>query len=547
MKLNFSQGIARHQTDVSGNATFLQRSASGSGQFIDLVVSPDPTVLILQQRTATYVVEELKTVIQAWGPITTPATRYLYWDVNLLTGALTRGMTLLPPVYAGVAPVGALDQHWFDLTQNAMFVYTNQGWQERVRVFAGTVTSGSIIRPAPIGSQAGLVGSFDGGNILLDSFLNPLRQSNGTFVTTTTQLNVVNIGTVTARVEGLIGSVMAGEELPKYSCIQLRRGGLGLLARTDDITTRIAGLVVEDLFEGDVGNLITTGMYKSTDFSFTDAQIGRPLFSGTTGQLTTVPPVSGILQIVGYVYDTQSINIQIHQPTVLDNPFNTPAPPPAPPGLPVANFSGAPLTGVAPLTVNFTSSAAGAVSTDWDFLNSGFFDATGITASYTYATPGVYTVRQRVTNSFGSDDEIKVSYVNVSAPNPGADVNLGLQFGAPVQVKGGVPFSFQVIVSNAGLANATNVTRVITLRSNNNSQVVIPTTPPGATVTFAAPYTTITLPLISIASGSFAAITMQAQVDANVASVQLRGSSTCDEVDVTPEDNLSTLTIGVKP
>ena len=549
MRLTFRQGIVRHQTDVNGNPTFLQRS-TGTGQFIDLVVSPDPTVLLFAHRDSTYVIEEVKTIVHAWGPITTPATRYLYWDVNLLTAAVTRGMTLLPPLYSSAAPpTPVIDQHWFDTNDNIFRVWTTQGWAERVRLFAGHVTSGSIIRPLGIGSQAGLVGNFEGGNIILDSFAKPLRQSNGCFVNTVTQLSIVNLGTVNTRIEGTIASVMAAEEIPMYSCVQLRQGGRAVLARSDDHTSRISGVVAEDLYEGEVGKLITSGVLRSSRFTWAPDKVNFPLFCGTAGEITLSPPQQGVLQIIGFVYDLDAIYLNIHQAVVLDNPEDIITPPPPPPvQAPIANFTATPTSGIAPLNVVFTSTAVGADTIEWDFMNDGFSDTTGATANYTYGAPGTYTVRQRALNIFGQDDEIKAGYITVTLPNAEPlQTNLGLSFGAPMQVTGGQPFSFQVNVSNDGLLNATNVLRVIKLRANNNTQITIQTPPPGATITYDGNRTTITLPLVGINSGAFTSVTLTALVQSNVNSIQLDGTVSSPEADAELGDNSAALTIEVRP
>lgn len=548
MKLQFKQGIARHQTDVNGNPTFLQRS-TGPGQFIDLVVSPDPTMLLFAHRAATYVVEEVKTVPKAWGPITTPATRYLYWDVNLLTGALTRGMTLLPPIYAsGQPPSPALDQHWFDTDENVFRVFTNQGWSERVRVFAGHVTSASIIRAERIGSQAGLNGNFEGGHIVLDSFGKPLRESNGCFVTSASHLNIVNLGTITTRLEGTITSVMALEELPAFHLVRLRRGGRAVLARSGDRNTRIAGVVNEDLYEGEVGKLLTHGVIRSSLFTWPESSMNKPLYCGPAGEITLTQPSQGVLQKVGFVYDTDAIFVNIHSAIILDSPDDLITPPGPPPvSAPVANFTTSVTSGLAPLTVNFTSTDTGATLVEWDFVNDGFIDASGQTASYTYASPGVYTVRQRVTNSFGTDEEVKVNLINVSVPNIGANTNLGLSFGAPFQIQGGIPFSFQVTVSNDGLVNATNVLRQLKIRANNNTQVTVVSPPPGVVVSYTGSRTLITLPLVPIASGAAMSLTLQAQTQTNVNSIQIEGTVSSPETDAHLDDNVSSLTIEVRP
>ncbi|WP_331272944.1 PQQ-dependent sugar dehydrogenase [Motilibacter deserti] len=60
----------------------------------------------------------------------------------------------------------------------------------------------------------------------------------------------------------------------------------------------------------------------------------------------------------------------------------------------------------APLTVAFNGAGSvdpegSALTYEWDFNNDGVFDATGVTASYTYTDLGAYTARLRVTDTSG--------------------------------------------------------------------------------------------------------------------------------------------------
>ena len=548
MKLSFRQGIARHQTDSNGNPTFLQKSATG--QFIDLVISPDPTVIVFAHREGTYVVEELKTIHNAWGPITGSQTMYLYWDVNLLTGVLTRGITLLAPLYTSVSPVNPqVDQHWFDTVSNTMMVWNGSKWIEKVRCFAGYITSGSIIHPYKIGSQAGLVGNFEGGNIVLDSFGMPLRQSNGCFVTTVTWLNIVNLGTVTARLDSPLLSGLAAEELPKYSLIQLQPGRRMVLARSTDYRTRVSGIVVEDLYEGEISRVVSEGLVYNSDWSFADPQINKPIFCGGTGQITTTPPSTGSCQQVGFVYDRDCIFMDIQQPVILDDPNSIITPPPVVvPGLPTPSFSVDISAGVAPLVVTFTNNSSNASNYEWDFTNDGFVDTTTISPVYTFETPGIYTVRLRAINSTGSADSISTNLISVTAPVSGPlFVNLGVSIIAPPFISAGQNFNFQVKVTNDGAAPATNVVRTLIMRSNNGTEVALAGNPAGVSSTKSGPLTTVILPTVGIASGNFVIFNLTAVSDASATSIQLEGTAYSQEADPTPGDNKTTLTIGVRP
>ncbi|MEW5795810.1 MAG: S8 family serine peptidase [Candidatus Zixiibacteriota bacterium] len=82
---------------------------------------------------------------------------------------------------------------------------------------------------------------------------------------------------------------------------------------------------------------------------------------------------------------------------------------------PVANFSGSPTSGYAPLTVNFTDlSTGGATSWSWDFGDLG--TSTAQNPSHVYASAGTYTVTLTASNACGSDGETKVGYITVSTP-----------------------------------------------------------------------------------------------------------------------------------
>jgi PKD repeat protein len=96
-----------------------------------------------------------------------------------------------------------------------------------------------------------------------------------------------------------------------------------------------------------------------------------------------------------------------------------PAPPP-PGNPPVANFTGTPTTGTAPLAVSFTdTSSNGPTAWSWDFGDGS--NASSQNPTHTYSTPGTYTVSLTATNAFGSDTNAKVGYVTVGNPAPVAN------------------------------------------------------------------------------------------------------------------------------
>ena len=82
---------------------------------------------------------------------------------------------------------------------------------------------------------------------------------------------------------------------------------------------------------------------------------------------------------------------------------------------PVANFTGNPTVGAAPLSVAFTDTSTN-TPTSWSWT---FGDSTTSTAhnpSHSYASTGSYTVTLTATNSYGSDGETKTNYITVGNP-----------------------------------------------------------------------------------------------------------------------------------
>ena len=87
---------------------------------------------------------------------------------------------------------------------------------------------------------------------------------------------------------------------------------------------------------------------------------------------------------------------------------------------PVAAFSGTPVSGDFPLTVNFTDSSSNSpTSWSWTFGDGG--SSSSSNPSHTYTTAGTYTVSLTVSNAYGSDTDTKTGYITVTTPATGGD------------------------------------------------------------------------------------------------------------------------------
>jgi PKD repeat protein len=86
---------------------------------------------------------------------------------------------------------------------------------------------------------------------------------------------------------------------------------------------------------------------------------------------------------------------------------------------PLAEFSGTPTTGTAPLTVDFTDlSTGGATSWSWDFGDGGTSTAQSPTHVYDNVSGGNYTVSLTATGPGGSNTNTKPNYISTSAVPP---------------------------------------------------------------------------------------------------------------------------------
>ncbi|MDK2974938.1 MAG: hypothetical protein PWP08_1309 [Methanofollis sp.] len=114
---------------------------------------------------------------------------------------------------------------------------------------------------------------------------------------------------------------------------------------------------------------------------------------------------------------------------------------------PTASFTAAPLTGPAPLAVNFTDTSIGATAWEWSFGDGN--GSTGQNPSHTYAAPGTYTVSLTASSLFGSATVEKAGYVTVTAPPLAADFSAN-------ETAGTVPFTVQFADESTGTLNAWN-------------------------------------------------------------------------------------------
>ncbi|HEY6167914.1 MAG TPA: PKD domain-containing protein, partial [Verrucomicrobiae bacterium] len=86
---------------------------------------------------------------------------------------------------------------------------------------------------------------------------------------------------------------------------------------------------------------------------------------------------------------------------------------------PVAAFSGSPVVGTRPLTVTFTDSSTGSITSRlWDFGDGGTTNTAATSLSHTYTTAGTNSVTLTVTGGSGSGTLTRTNYIIVTNPPP---------------------------------------------------------------------------------------------------------------------------------
>lgn len=310
MRISYRQGI------ISGQENFLQ--VNEDSLFVDLVVNPEPIVATAAFKFANYLISEQSSVKKAWGPLSNGKIHYLYWEINLSTGKVTRGFTTLPCINLPLQPmIAEVGQMWYDQTYNIMKVYDGFSWNNIIRVFAGSYFNKSIA-PQPKCSQVDVNGSFNAGYIKVDAYNNVYVSSDGTFLTSETplQMNTENNTSIPA---------LANENIPAFSVIYLVRGRAALASSDlDNFELKAPIAIARGQFaQNESVTLATMGDVITDDrLNYGTIDIGKDLYCNDNGGLTFSKPDTRKYVRVGKVISTNSILVTMDWVTEIVLPSN---------------------------------------------------------------------------------------------------------------------------------------------------------------------------------------------------------------------------------
>ena len=315
MQLQYTQGLLRGQTDPSTSAKlFLQKS----GLTVSIYVTDQPlqAVAIHRLPTVNYIIDETVNVSNAWA--CSPGACWLYWDIGMSTGTITRGVTSVTPAFGTSTPdayytarnvIPVNDQHYFNTTSLTHWRRAGDLWLECIRVFAASINSNGIMTPRPFASQVGIGHSFfpngsklAGGYILYTTTGAPIfNPENDTFLTTTNGLSTSNGNNNRLQVnldsEPLY--VLSAEPLPELRAVAPT--STGWVTANGPSGFMAIGITLHNVSTGTLFKPQTWGIIRHDQFVFNVTDFGKTVWLGARGELLIERPFGYIGQALGTV------------------------------------------------------------------------------------------------------------------------------------------------------------------------------------------------------------------------------------------------------
>jgi hypothetical protein len=320
MQLNYTQGLIRGQQDPTSHAKlFLQKQGTNIG----IYVTDQPLQAVVAHRAKHYLISEPVNVGTAW---TVPlGESWIYWDINLVTGLPTRGVTQVQPAfgtvdpapyYASLTAIPVNDQHYFNKTtmRHYRYVQSSTSWVEVIRVFAAHIANNGVLTAMPFSSQVGLTGNFTAGYIIYTLASKPFIDPD--------TLTFVNTGSgyllKTGANNGLQVDLsyepffaVAGAPLPEFTVVAPTEDGTFIAADGPSGRQGVA-LCMFDTATGAVFRPQASGIARG-NFIFDIEDLGKTVWLGPNGVLLTERPFGYASQAIGIIMGTDALLVTIAQ------------------------------------------------------------------------------------------------------------------------------------------------------------------------------------------------------------------------------------------
>ena len=324
MKTNFRQGILKAPVDAQGKCNFL--SYNSLSQTITINVSEGDILATVAHKTNNYLINENTTTVNVWGPFNwdsswgiQPAAPkyYLFWDINIGTGELTRSYTAHDPIVQinpPLNPKGGL--HWYDVNENVMKFWDSikLSWIPVIRLFAGTYEPvGNILTCFNIESQTNDYVYSDSGYILYGVDFKALKDAEGNFLTTITNMMTQHHNSFHSpvKMELITPSSRAKENIPAFHCVTSTKDGF-LEVTNLSLGKRPIGIVNQSYLTGQGVDFIVNGLVYNDNWNW-NPNLPQDLYVSETGSITQIPITTpGIVNVrVGTVLSSKTAFINI--------------------------------------------------------------------------------------------------------------------------------------------------------------------------------------------------------------------------------------------
>ncbi|MGD0080963.1 MAG: PKD domain-containing protein [Methanoregula sp.] len=290
-------------------------------------------------------------------------------------------------------------------TQTGYITVSSAATTIPVPIFSASPTSGAAplevtFTDESTGSPASWSWSFgDGGTSTLENPTNTY-ENNGTYSVTLTETNSLGTNATT-----MTGYIVVGAVAPVASYTESSTSGTAPFnVQFTDTSTNAPTSWTWNFGDG------TTGTVENPSHTYTNpgSFVATLIAANAAGTSTSVQQ------------DTITVSAPVAAATFAPVVTATPQP-----TLPVVSFVGTPISGAAPLVVQFTATAPESPeSFAWDFGDGG--TSTSQNPSYTYTIPGTYTVTLTVKYAEGSIPSVLTSYINVGEPSTPSPLSLDL-------------------------------------------------------------------------------------------------------------------------
>jgi hypothetical protein len=302
MHITYRQGIIRSPLN------FLQLTSDNNVKLI--TTKNAPVVVTVADGDANYIFTEDTTIQDAWtGPFQAGTTYWLYWDVDIITGSITRSHTTLDPIIGSDFPDDAEDgQMMFNTSTNQMFIRDGLSWIRKIRIFAAKLNQGAIFTSMSInlpnfnGTQIGSLQNLDlyVGYIVYDSVSGyGLRKADNTFFTTEDKALTGISASSPVKFGGLLFEAIAHSQILPYSIVRFIDYNTIEPATNYIIDNGIYGIVDRQCVPGDIAQITIEGIVQNEEWDWSEYPVNTPLYANSDGQLTaTVAPTPIIVAVI---------------------------------------------------------------------------------------------------------------------------------------------------------------------------------------------------------------------------------------------------------